>query len=72
MCRLMVDVSTPSDLAARPKLLVLAAAARYLRSLISITGALHAALMQPSDANHQPDCRLDRVVGNGEIEWLEL
>jgi hypothetical protein len=28
--------------------------------------------MQPSDANHQPDCRLERVVGNGEIEWLEL
>jgi hypothetical protein len=28
--------------------------------------------MQPSDANHQPDCRFERVVGNGEIEWLEL
>jgi hypothetical protein len=28
--------------------------------------------MQPSDANRQPDCHLERMVGNGEIEWLEL
>ena len=38
--RLIVEVSRPSDFAARPKLPALAAAARYLRSTMSIISAL--------------------------------
>ena len=68
MCRLMVDVSTPSDLAARPKLLVLAAAARYLRSTdLHHRRAPSRPGMQPSDANHSARIAAwSSVIGNGE------
>jgi len=48
----LVEVSRPSDFAARPKLPALAAAAKYLRSRMSIIDALPRPGIQPLGARH--------------------
>lgn len=69
--RLIVEVSRPSDFAARPKLPAWAAAARYLRSTMSIITALPGPEIQPLGACHLQNFWLEQL-GNGERISLDL